>query len=230
MLTGFILVTVVLTKFDEGGWITILITGSLAFLAIMIKKHYKETGSMLKKLDVIADVTMNEIIRKEAKGFAVAEPDPDGHTAIILVNGFNGLGLHTLMSIIKYDIASFKNYVFIQIGVVDASVFKSADDVEHLKEKMNLDLDKYVRLMKSRGAHAESMATIGTDLVAEIMELTPSIMSKFRKSIFFGGQIVFREDSFFTRFLHNYTVFALQREFYRKGMPFMIMPILADRE
>lgn len=229
LLTGFILITVVLTKFDEGGWITILITGSLAFLAIMIKKHYKETGAMLKKLDVIADVTMTEIIRKEARGFEVPDPDPNGRTAVILVNGFNGLGLHTLMSVLKYDIATFRNYVFIQIGIVDASVFKSADDIDHLSEKMNSDLEKYVRLMKSRGAHAESLTAIGTDLVAEIMEMTPTITEKFHKAIFFGGQIVFREDSFFTRFLHNYTVFALQREFYRKGMPFMIMPILADR-
>ena len=83
--------------------------------------------------------------------------------------------------------------------------------------------------MKARGYHSESMSIIGTDLVAEVMELTPQIVKKFPKAIFFGGQIVFREDSMFTRFLHNYAVFALQREFYKLGLPFMIMPILADK-
>jgi len=230
LLTGFILVTVIMTKFFEGGWITILITGSLAFLALMIKKHYKETGQLLKKLDVIADATLEEIARKEKKGYEPKECEPKGRTAVVLVNGFNGLGLHTLMSVLKYDIAAFQNYIFIQIGVVDAAVFKGSEEIIHLNNKMDEDLGKYVRLMKARGFHSESMSIIGTDLVAEVMELTPQIIKKFPKAIFFGGQIVFREDSIFTRFLHNYAVFALQREFYKLGLPFMIMPILADKE
>lgn len=229
LLTGFILVTVIMTKFFEGGWITIIITGSLAFLAIMIKRHYKDTAQMLKSLDVIADATMAEIEKKEARGYDEKPPAPEGRTAVILVNGFNGLGLHTLMSVIKFDIATFANYVFLQVGIVDAAVFKSHDDVEHLKEKMDSDLDKYVRLMKARGFHAEAFSNIGTDIVQEIMETSPQIIKKFPKAIFFGGQIVFNQDSIFTKFLHNYAVFALQREFYRKGMPFMIMPILADK-
>lgn len=230
LMTGFILITIIMTKFFEGGWITILITGSLAFLALTIKKHYKETGKLLKKLDIISEGALKEIEKKEKRGYIEPEYDPKGKTAVVLVNGFNGLGLHTLLSVIKYDIASFHNYIFVQIGVVDASVFKGKEEIDKLKSKMDEDLGNYVRLMKSRGFHAESMSVIGTDLVAEVMELTPQIIKKFPRAIYFGGQIVFREDTIFTRFLHNYAVFALQREFYRLGLPFMIMPILADKE
>jgi hypothetical protein len=43
--------------------------------------------------------------------------------------------------------------------------------------------------------------------------------------MFFGGQIVFPEETFFTRLLHNYIVFAIQRRLYTRGVPFMILPI-----
>ena len=37
-LTAFILVSVVVIKFFEGGWITIIITGSFILLAVIIKR------------------------------------------------------------------------------------------------------------------------------------------------------------------------------------------------
>ena len=43
--------------------------------------------------------------------------------------------------------------------------------------------------------------------------------------VFFGGQLVFPKDTLLTRFLHNYTVFAIQQRFYHKGIPFVILPI-----
>jgi len=43
--------------------------------------------------------------------------------------------------------------------------------------------------------------------------------------VFFGGQLVFTNESRLGRLLHNFTVFALQREFFRNGLPFLIVPI-----
>jgi hypothetical protein len=48
---------------------------------------------------------------------------------------------------------------------------------------------------------------------------------KISASVFFAGQIVFPEDSFITRWLHNYTAFAIQRRFYTKGIPIVILPV-----
>jgi hypothetical protein len=50
-------------------------------------------------------------------------------------------------------------------------------------------------------------------------------LQRFPNAIFFGGQLVFRKDTFFTRFLHNYAVFSLQRRFYQQGLPLLILPI-----
>jgi hypothetical protein len=44
-------------------------------------------------------------------------------------------------------------------------------------------------------------------------------------STFFGGQLVFEQETYVTRLLHNFTVFGMQRELFRKGMPFFLLPI-----
>ena len=51
LLTGFILISQVVLKFQTGGWITILITGSLVLVSILIKRFYHQTGRRLARLD-----------------------------------------------------------------------------------------------------------------------------------------------------------------------------------
>ena len=36
------------------------------------------------------------------------------------------------------------------------------------------------------------------------------------------------KETFVTRLLHNYVIFALQRQLYRMGLPFIIMPVRLD--
>jgi len=43
--------------------------------------------------------------------------------------------------------------------------------------------------------------------------------------VFFMGQLVFPEETLFSRLLHNNTVFAVQRRLYHQGLPFIILPI-----
>ena len=50
VLTSFILISVTIIKFEEGGWITLIITGMFVFLAIRIKKHYYRTTVRLHRI------------------------------------------------------------------------------------------------------------------------------------------------------------------------------------
>jgi len=43
--------------------------------------------------------------------------------------------------------------------------------------------------------------------------------------MFFGGQIVFQNENYFTRILHNFAVFGLQRSFFQHGLPFFVLPV-----
>ncbi|MEI8032482.1 MAG: APC family permease [Chlorobiaceae bacterium] len=225
VLTTFILISVVMLKFNEGGWITILITGALVSLALFIKGHYDKTAESLKRLDIIVEATV--ISGEDINGQEQQEPvcNAKAKTAAILVNGFNGLGLHTLFSISRLFSGVYKNFLFVEIGPVDAGNFKGADEIEHLNKYVESESGKYVTYMKEHGYHAEAFTSIGTDVVDEINKLIPEITDKYPDIVFFGGQLVFSNETLLDRWLHNYTVFAVQQNLYNQGIPFIILPI-----
>ncbi|MFA6034357.1 MAG: APC family permease [Myxococcota bacterium] len=225
-LTFSILCSVVFLKFYEGGWITLVITGGLATIAILIKRHYNGVAKMLAKLNVLMDTTGSEpLLAGTVKGTEPAEPDFEGRTAVILVGGFNGVGLHTLFSIVRLMGDGIKNYVFLQVGQVDAGNFKGSDEMDKLKKHTREGNEKYIKLLRANGLYAEGYELLAVDVVDEIAKFVPRITGRFPRAMFFGGQLVFPKENITTRILHNYITFAVQRRLYLKGIPFMIIPI-----
>lgn len=226
-VTSFILMSVVVIKFHEGGWITLLITGALVLFFSLVKRHYNKVLKMLKRLDALVKVAELSIPQNgQAKvSRRKLKLDPKGKTAVIFVNGFNGLGLHTLFSILKQFPDFFKNFVFIQVGVVDAGNFKGTKEIRLLEKQLQEDGEKYVQYMKKLGYYAEAVYSIGIDAVDEIVKLAHEVQKKFPHPMFFGGQLVFEKDSPIYRALHNYTIFSVHRRLHFDGIPVIIMPI-----
>jgi len=228
-LTFFILISVTILKFHDGGWITILLTGTLVGIALLTKRHYKNTFKLLHRLDDLVKVAESSCpafpgeqgTQKELK----VRYDPQDKTAVLLVNGFNGLGLHTLFSIIRLFGGTFKNFVFIQVGVVDAGNYKGAEEVTRMKAEVRKELDRYVHYMRCHGYYAAAYSSFGTDVVEEIDSLMPQILERFPNAILFGGQLVFPKTTFLSGVFHNYTIFAVQRRFYNQGIPVVVLPI-----
>jgi len=234
LLTTFILVSQVVLKFREGGWITLLITGSLVLVAIVVKRFYFKTGRRLARLDHLMTAVVNaEIASPPApltRSGAVKRVrlDPRGKTAVILVSGFNGTGLHTLLNVRKVFGDVFKNWFFMSAGIVDADRFKGAEGIDALRAHVDEGLERYVRFMKAEGIYAQAFSAIGTDVSEEIVGLAQSIHEKHPSAVFFGGQIVFAEDTFLTRLLFNHTTFAVQRRLHQDGIPFLVMPVRVE--
>ena len=222
LATSFILMSVVSLKFYEGGWITLVFTGALVALAILVKKHYVQTLYLLRRLESLTETASATVPWNKS---SVVEFDPKAKTAVLFVNGFNGLGLHTLFNVIRLFGKEFRNFVFVEIGVIDAGNFKGAQEMENLKRQVQADLDRYVDFMKRNGHYAEGLSFMGIDVVGEVEKIREEILKKFPASVFFGGQLVFPKESLWTKWLHNYTVFTMQREFYQKGIPFVLVPI-----
>jgi amino acid transporter len=226
VLTTFILASMVILKFHEGGWITLLVTGGLVIVAVLIKRHYKNTAKLLTRLnDLVQAVSMEEKVMPSAAEVPVKAFNPKKKTAVIFVSGFNGLGLHTLFGIIRLFEGTFKHFVFVEIGVIDAGNFKGITEIKELEGKCSSDITRYVNYMRAKGYTADGVSVIGTDVISEIQQIAPDIMAKYPNAVFFGGQLVFPQDSSMTKWLHNYTVFAMQRLFYSKGIPFVLLPI-----
>ncbi len=228
MLTFFILITVTVIKFHEGGWITLLLTGALAGMAVFTRQHYRKTFQLLSRLDdlvKIAEPSGPAFPREAELAGKAVKYDPQKKTAVLLVNGFNGLGLHTLLNVIRLFGNEFKNFVFIQIGVVDAGNFKGAEELATMKTEVKKELDRYVNYMRRHGYYAAGYSSFGTDVVNEIANLAPQILEQFPNAVFFGGQLVFPKATFLSGVFHNYTIFAIQRRFYSQGIPVVILPI-----
>jgi amino acid transporter len=225
ILCTCILISVVVIKFYEGGWVTVFVTGLVVFFAIMIKRHYRKTLKTLRRLNSLLDVVKLDMNKKiENK----KEFDPSSKTAVIFVNGYNGLGLHSLFNVVRLFSKEFKNYVFVQIGIIDAGNFKGYEEMENLRIEIQKDVDKYVNYMQKSGFYSSGMTFIDTDAISAIDKAGPAIIAKYPNSIFFGGQLVFAKNNFVNRWLHNYTVFAMQERFYQEGIPFIILPIRVD--
>ena len=224
MLTSGILISLCVVKFFDGGWATLFVTGILIGLSFWVKNHYRHTQKKLHRLNelvaaALADDALHTVEKKPVPC------DLNARTAVFLVNGFNGLGLHTLLAVVRMFPKVYHNFVFVQVGVLDAGNFKGAAEVENLREHSRIEVERYVGYMSRRGFHAEAHYALGTDIVDEAAKLCGSIAGKFPQAQFFAGQLVFKDESLVTRWLHNHTVFELQRRLYQNGRAMLILPI-----
>jgi amino acid transporter len=225
MLTASILVSLTAVKFFEGGWATIMVTALLVVAAFSVKRHYNGVAIQLKRLDSIVEAAEIECSSRPA---VAPSAERKSRTAVILVNGFNGLGLHTLLNVPRMFGDTFRNYMFVQVGSVDAGNFKGAADIDALRSHTDLEAGRYVHFATSRGYGSKAYTAIGYDVVGEVMRLAREAASEFPNHVFFAGQLLFTNETNLTRWLHNHTVFTLQRRFFLASLPFVILPIRVD--
>ena len=248
MLTTFILISLTVVKFHEGGWATLLVTGVLVAAAFAIKRHYQNVATQLGRLDALL---IPEVERVDPNALrpttpsaanppaaiqrvgvnalhpqtAFAAPDSKDRTAIVLVNGYNGLGLHTALHIPRLFGDTFKNLVFISVGSVDAGNFKGTDELARLRAHTTAEAERYAAWARAHGYRTATFTAIGHDTTGEIMRLAATAREQFPKSVFFAGQLLFARETRLTRLLHNHTATALQRQFFVENLPFVILPI-----
>ncbi len=220
LLCGSILVVTIYEKFGEGGWVTVVVTATVIAAAFAVKRHYLKVREQLSRLD---DQLLNLPLHHDAPAEAIPRDEP---VAVLLVNGFSGLGVHTLLSIQTLFPRLYKNYVFASVGVIDSSHFKGIDEIEALKAQTIEEVEKYVRFARGLGGfRAESRYGIGTEAVSAVIDVCEKIRKEFPRAIFYLGQLVFQNDKFYHRILHNETAFGIQRRLQFAGLQAIVLPI-----
>lgn len=225
ILTTFILISLSVVKFHEGGWATLLVTGLLVAAAFGIRRHYRNVTALLGRLDVIVEAARIETTSRPAGS---ADPDPRARTAVVLVNGYNGLGLHTALQVPRMFGDTFRNFAFLQVGTVDAGNFKGAAELEALQTHTTAEAGRYATWARVHGYGAATFTSIGQDVTNEIMKLAESAAAQFPNLVFFAGQLTFARETRITRWLHNHTAFTLQRRFILANLPLVILPIRVE--
>lgn len=231
VLTSFILVSVTILKFGQGGWITLLITGLLILLAINIKQHYFKTALKLQKLRLSAFNEIEKLIGqrpcadRNLKKFSF---DKKGRTAIILVSGFGGTGLYTFLRILENFKGVYQNIIFVRVGIINSKIYRGTEELELFKNQVKEDGAKYVTVANQFGLYGKSLWTIGTDPVNEIYRIVKKLRPRLSGAAFFGGQLVFSKTFYLSKLLHNHTIFSIQKRFFKFGIPIVIFPIKID--
>jgi len=201
-----------------GGWMTVVVTGVFAATCFLIHRYYRRVTARLKGLD-------ESLGTIEVKGEPnLAAPNPEHHTAVILVGGYSGLGVHTLLNSVRFVPNHFKNILFISVGVVDSGNFKGAEELESLREFTESSLEKYVDLARRLGFPSRAYMAIGTDVVDELEQLCRAVHRDFPKAVVFAGQLVFQRETWYGALLHNQTAYSLQRRLQWDGVPMVILP------
>jgi amino acid transporter len=222
--TGFLLCFSILMvslyeKFGEGGWVTLILTGGLISLCGLIKRHYGLVRKNLTRLDEI----LTHLPFSAAK--PVPAVDPKAPTAVLLVSAYGGLGIHCLLSIQRLFPNYFRNFVFVSVGVIDSATFKGVEAVEEVREHAEDSLKSYVELARRWGLASEYRMSLSTEVVEEAERLCLEVAKDFPRSIVFAGKLVFQQERWFQRLLHNETAFQLQRRLQFSGLNAMVLPV-----
>jgi amino acid transporter len=219
VLCLIILLGTSIVKFREGGWVTLLVTSLLVGGCFLIRREYRQVGKRVAKLQ--RDLRLPDTIQATH----VPPFDPGKPIAAVLVGGYSGLGVHTLLQAMSSFGGYFKNALFITVGVVDSGAFKGEAELEALRRDTDASVQRYVELAHRMGLPAQARSAIGLDPVTDLENLCVQIAREFPKVTFFAGQLIFEREQWHHRLLHNQTAYALQKRLQWDGIPMLILPV-----
>lgn len=222
--TGLVLCLVILlgtaiVKFGEGGWVTLAVTTGLIIVCFLIRREYRKVGKR------VADLQRALQLPETVKAKSVPEFDRLKPTAAVLVGGYSGLGIHTMLLAMSSFGGYFKNVLFVSVGVIDSGVYKGEAELAALSRGTETELRRYVDLAHRLGLPADFRMSLGLDPVIDLEKLCVEVSREFPQVTFFAGQLIFRRETWHHRLLHNQTAYALQKRLQWDGIPMLILPV-----
>ncbi len=214
-----ILTGTVYEKGEEGGWVTIVVTGLLVGLCYAVRAHYTKVRDNLSRLDAITAALPAH------SGKPNPPVDPRATTAVLLVGGYGGLGIHQLLTVKRVFGDHFKNFLFVSVGVIDSAAMKGVEEVDRIRLHTETGLQQYVEAAHRLGLAADYRTDVGTEAVAAAEQLCLQVAREFPRAVFFAGKLVFERERFFQRLLHNETAYQLQRRLQFGGLNAMVLPV-----
>ena len=144
---------------------------------------------------------------------------------MLLVGGYSGLGIHSLLAVQRLFPGHFKNFVFVSVGVIDSASFVNVQAVDEVRARTAAGLRRYVELAAGLGLAADARMAVGTETVAVAADLCGQIAREFPRALFFAGKLIFERERWYQRVLHNETAYQLQRRRQFAGLNAMVLPV-----
>jgi amino acid transporter len=218
-ITASILIITLYAKFTEGGWVTLLITGAVITLCLLVKKHY----NMVRKKLAALDAQFMPALKPQT--VPIAQLDPQAPTAVFFIGKDRSVSMHTILWVMRMFPDHFKNFIFLSAGVVDIESFQGQQTLETMKQQVSENTQYFVKYCQQYGLAAESYSVYGTDFVNQLVKLSEEVNVKYPNCIFFASKLIFDHDNWITRLLHNETPMLLQRRLHNEGHQMVILPM-----
>lgn len=219
-----ILVVTTVEKFTEGGWLTVVITACTIGFCFFVRDHYRKVGAQLDDADHMFASHFKDTDIDADKLIPVT--DSEEKTAVFFVTKHYGAGLHTMLWVQRMFPGVFKNFVFVTSGEIDVEAFSNEEIFKkQYRQDLNQIIEGYRYFCTEHGLASAGYFSYGVNGVEELIKLSEQIQIDYPNCVFFGGKLVFVDENWWTRLLHNNTVNMIQRQLHLRGMQMVILPM-----
>ncbi len=219
-----ILIITTLEKFAEGGWLTLVITTLVITFCFIVRQHYREVGIKLKEADAIFADHLGNADLKQTQFLPIQ--NKSGKTAVFFVAKHYGAGLHALLWVRRLFPGVFENYVFLTTGEIDSqamaneSIFK-----KKYRRDLNEIINRYRFFCNENNLPSEGLFSYGVNNIEELIKLSQYVQEEYPDCVFFASKLIFIDENWWSRLLHNNTVTTLQRRLHLEGKQMVILPM-----
>ena len=215
-----ILAGTIYEKGEQGGWVTIVVTGLVVGLCFVIRRHYRTVQANLERLDDIMGALPSH------GGGPHPALDPKAPTAVLLVGGYGGLGVHALLTV-QRTFPGLLQELRLRLG--GGGGLRRDEGGRGGRSRPAADAGRARAVRGSRATGSSSRPTTGwTSGPRRSTRRRGSASrsrSEFPRAVFFAGKLVFQKERWFQRLLHNETAYQLQRRLQFDGLNAMVMPV-----
>ena len=220
LVCGGILIVTTVEKFSEGGWITLIITGLVIGIGYTIRRHYNMVTETVGRAE-------SHYAAPSGHVGAIAKLAPDRPAAAFIV-GRNRCGLiHAARTVLKTWPGFYKNFLVICAQPIDVRSYGGEEALAKLRADRLQDMEFYRDLARNTGIASKYYLGFGVDGVEEMVKLCEQARAEFPNIVFFASKLVFKNETWITRLLHNQIVLAMQQRLQVEGMQMVIFPMQA---
>ena len=220
LVCGGILIITTVEKFLEGGWITLIITGLVIAIGYAIRRHYHLVAEGIARAESHYAAPTGHV-------GAVARLAPDRPAAAFIV-GRNRCGLvHAARTVLKTWPGFYKNFLVISAQPIDIRSYGGEEALAKLRADRLQDMEFYMELARHTGIASKYYLGFGVDGVEEMVKLCRQAREEFPNIVFFASKLVFKDETWVTRLLHNQIVLAMQHRLQMEHMQMVIFPMQA---
>lgn len=223
LVCGTILIVTLVEKFAHGAWKTVLVTGTIIIIGLLIRRHYDRVKARMGEIEAELGSAMFSTTKQAPE--EKPKMDPRQQTAVFLVGGSSATGMHTFLWVQRLFPGVFKNFVFCSVGEIDTEEFSDEARWHALRRDTKSMLKQYVDYCSARGLPATYYHDYGTDVIDTVSRLTERISADFPHAVFFAAKLIFEKENFTTQILHNQTAYMIQKRLHNKGQNLIIMPM-----